>query len=166
MSEIVNGLVIIGVVALIVLTQFKARRIGDERRWWVLPVVLGFVALGKPDLLGEGQTAQAATLLAVELVLSLAMGALFARTTQVWRADDGAVWSKGSRLTLAVWVGGIAVRAGLYGIGAAFGVHQSSAALMLGLSAMLLARAGLLQWRTRTYREVVGYPRPAWKDHM
>ncbi|WP_199550571.1 DUF1453 family protein [Streptomyces sp. N35] len=166
MSEIVNGLLIIGVVALIVLSQFKARRLGDERRWWVLPAVLGFVALSKPDLLGEGQTAQAATLLAVELVLSLAMGALFARTTQVWRAGDGTVWSKGSRLTLAVWVGGIAVRAGLYGIGAAFGVHQSSAALMLGLSAMLLARAGLLQWRTRTYREVVGHPRPAWKDHM
>lgn len=166
MSEIVNGLLIIGVVALIVLSQFKARRLGDERRWWVLPVVLGFVALSKPDLLGEGRTAQAAALLAVELVLSLAMGALFARTTQVWRADDGAVWSKGSRLTLAVWVGGIAVRAGLYGIGAAFGVHQSSAALMVGLSVMLLARAGVLQWRTRTYREVAGYPRPAWKDHM
>ncbi|MBC9718369.1 DUF1453 domain-containing protein [Streptomyces sp. TRM66268-LWL] len=166
MSEIANGLLLIGVVALIVLSQFKARRIADERRWWVLPVVLAFVAAGKPDLLGDGQTAGAAALLAVDLVLSVAMGALFARTTEVWRADDGAAWTKGTRLTLAVWAGGIAARAGLYGIGAAFGVRQSSAALVLGLSAMLLARAGVLQWRTRTYREAVGFPHAAWKDHM
>ncbi|MFI6942584.1 DUF1453 domain-containing protein [Streptomyces sp. NPDC050418] len=166
MSEFLNGLVIIGVVALVVSHQFKARRLTDERRWWALPVVLAIVALGKPDLLDEGHTAAAAALLSVEVVLSLAMGALFARTATVWRADDGAVWTKGTKLTLAVWGGGIAVRAGLYGIGAVFGVHQSGPALMLGLAAMILARAGVLQWRTRTYREVVGSPRPAWKHHL
>ncbi len=174
MSEFIDGLLIIGVVALVVAHQFKARRLTDEHRWWVLPVVLAFVALGKPDLLGEGRTVQAGVLLAVELVLSLAMGALFARTATIWRAADGAVWTKATKLTLAVWAGAIAVRIGLYGIGAAFGVHQSSAALVLGLSAMLLARAGVLQWRTRTYREVAGSPKsawhghlhPAWKDHM
>ncbi len=166
MSEIVDGLLIIGVVALVVLHQFKARQLDEERRWWVLPALLAFVALRKPDLLGDGHTAQAAALLAVELVVSLAMGALFARTTQLWRAEDGALWTKGTKLTLAVWVGGIALRAALYGIGAAFGVHQGGPALMLGLAAMLLARAGVLQWRSRTYREVIGYPQPAWKDRM
>ncbi|SDK32282.1 DUF1453 family protein [Streptomyces indicus] len=166
MSEIVNGLLIVAVVAVLVLHQFKARQLAEERRWWVVPVVLAFVAARKPDLLGDGNTTAAAALLAVELVLSLAAGALFARTTRVWRAEDGAVRTKATKLTLAVWAGGIVVRVALYGISGAFGVHQGSAALMLGLAAMLLARAGVLQWRTRAYREVVGYPRPAWKDHM
>lgn len=48
-----------------------------------------------------------------------------------------------------MWVIGIGLRAALFALGAALGVHQDTSALLLALAATLLLRAGILHWRVQ-----------------
>ncbi|MEU7583106.1 DUF1453 domain-containing protein [Streptomyces sp. NPDC041068] len=148
MSGLTNALVICAVVVLVVVRQFKAQQIGADRRWWLIPAVLVVMAVREPDLIDSRHQAASVTLLAAELVVGLAMGAGWARTSHVWTEPDGTVWSKGTKATAVVWAVGIGLRAGLFGIGALLHVRQGSAALMLALAATLLVRSGLLVLRT------------------
>ncbi|MBJ7003876.1 DUF1453 family protein [Streptomyces griseofuscus] len=150
MVGLANALVIVAVVTLVLVRQFRARPIDTDRRWWLLPLILGVIALREPGILDAHHRVGSAALLAVELLIGLAMGAGWAWTTHVWTEPDGAVWSKGTKASAAVWVAGIALRMGLFAIGAALGLHQHSSALLLGFAASLLVRAGILTWRAST----------------
>lgn len=63
---------------------------------------------------------------------------------------------------------------GLYAAGAAFGIKQGSAALMLALAATLLVRSGVLIWRAQSLQTAPqgagaygdGVPAPSWKDRV
>ncbi|MGB8944006.1 MAG: DUF1453 domain-containing protein [Streptomyces sp.] len=156
MSGLTHGLVICAVVALVIVRQFKAQRITADRRWWVIPAVLVFMAVREPDVLDPHHQTAAGALLAVELLVGLAIGFGWARTTHVWTAPDGAVWGKGTKATAIVWGAGIALRLGLFGIGALLGVRQGSAALMLALAATLLVRSGMLAQRAGLLRPAYG----------
>jgi len=63
---------------------------------------------------------------------------------------DGAVWSRSTKASVAVWINGIGLRVGLRALGAVLGVHQDTSALLLALAATLLLRAGILHWRTKS----------------
>ncbi|MGQ4478132.1 DUF1453 domain-containing protein [Streptomyces sp. SAS_276] len=156
MSGLVNALVIVAVVAVVIVRQFRARQIGTDRRWWLLPVILGVVALREPGLLDAHHHTTSAILLGAELVIGLATGAGWAWTTRVWAESDGSVWSKSTRASGGVWAVGIALRVGLMALGAAAGVHQDSSALMLGLAATLLVRSGVLTWRAQSFTGTAG----------
>lgn len=172
MSGFVDTLVITVVAGLVIARQFRAARIDTDRRWWVLPTVLGIVALREPGMIDAHHHTASALLLVAETAVGLATGAGWAWTTRIWVEADGAVWSRGTRASIAVWGVGIALRAGLFGIGAVLGVRQDSSALLLGLAATLLVRSGVLSWRVRAahpagacrapYRDVVS--RPARKE--
>lgn len=150
MVGLANALVIVAVVALVLVRQFRARPIDTDRRWWLLPLILGVIALREPGVLDAHHRVGSAALLAVELLIGLAMGAGWAWTTRVWTEPDGAVWSKGTRASAAVWIAGIVLRVGVFAVGAALGLHQHSSALLLGFAASLLVRAGILTWRAST----------------
>lgn len=60
---------------------------------------------------------------------------------------------------------GIALRAGRFGVGALLGIHQESAALMLGLAATLLVRSGILIWRVQPLKQVPAQA-AAYGDHL
>ncbi|MPY34195.1 DUF1453 family protein [Streptomyces adustus] len=150
MSGLVNALVIVAAVVWVVVRQFRARQVDADRRWWLLPVILAVVALREPDMLDVHHRTTSVLLLGVELLIGLAVGAGWAWTTRIWAEPDGAVWSKGTKAGVAVWIVGIGLRAGLLGLGLALGVHQGSSALMLGLAATLLVRSGILVLRART----------------
>lgn len=156
MSGLVNALVIVAVVAVVIGRQFRAHRIDTDRRWWVLPAVLAVVALREPCILDAHHHTESAVLLGVELVIGLATGAGWAWTTRLWVEGDGAVWSKSTKASGGVWIVGIALRVGLFALGAAVGVHQDSSALMLGLAATLLVRSGILVWRAQSVTGVAG----------
>ncbi|WP_043677959.1 DUF1453 family protein [Streptomyces xylophagus] len=156
MSGLVNALVIVAVVAVVIGRQFRARRIDTDRRWWVLPAVLAVVALREPGILDAHHHTESAVLLGVELVIGLATGAGWAWTTRLWVEEDGAVWSKSTKASGGVWIVGIALRVGLFALGAAVGVHQDSSALMLGLAATLLVRSGILVWRAQSHIGAAG----------
>ncbi|MER7840289.1 DUF1453 domain-containing protein [Streptomyces sp. NPDC096040] len=150
MSGLVNALLIVAVIVVVIVRQFRARPINTGRRWWLLPVVLAVVALREPGILDAHHRAESALLLGMELLVGLVMGAAWAWTTRVWTEPDGVVWTKSTKASAVVWFVGIAVRVGLVGLGALAGVHQDSSALMLGLAVTLLVRAGILVWRAQS----------------
>ncbi|MGV9757133.1 DUF1453 domain-containing protein [Streptomyces tricolor] len=163
MSGLVNALVIVAVGAMVITRQVRARAIDTDRRWWVLPVVLAVIALREPGVLDPHHRTESAALLAVELLIGLATGAGWAWTTRVWTAPDGVIWTKSTKASAAVWVAGIALRAGVLALGSVLGLHQDSSALLLGLAATLLVRAGILARRARFVSAVSG-PAPAYGD--
>ncbi|MFJ9952000.1 DUF1453 domain-containing protein [Kitasatospora sp. NPDC091207] len=149
MSTLVNVVAVIAVMALVVRRQMRARRLDTDRRFWVLPLVLGALALRDPRLIDHEHTAQSAALLGCGLVAVLAMGSVWGWTVRLWRAGDGGLWAKGTRATVAAWAGMIVIRLGLYGVGAALHVHQAGSALLLGLAVLLLVRSLVVNWRAR-----------------
>jgi hypothetical protein len=155
MAGLVDALVIVVVAVLVFARQFRATPIDGERRWWLLPAILAVVALREPGILDDRHHTASALLLGAELLVGLATGAGWAWTTRIWAEPDGTVWSKSRTASVAVWFVGIGLRAGLFALGAAVGVHQDSSAVLLGLAGTLLVRAGILAWRGRLLRPAV-----------
>jgi hypothetical protein len=174
MSGLVNALVIAVVVAVVIVRQFRTQQIGTGRRWWLVPVILGVVALREPGIVDVHHHSESIALLGAELLIGLATGAGWAWTTRIWVEPDGAVWSKSTKASVTVWGVGIALRVGLFALGAALGVRQDSSALLLALAVTLLVRSGVLLWRAqsmgpasahgRAYGD--GMARPAWKERV
>lgn len=142
---------IFAVVVLVIVRQFRAQRISADRRWWILPAVLGFIALREPGVIDPHHQTEAIFLLGAELLIGLATGAGWAWTTRIWTAPDGSVWGKGTRASVVVWGVGIGLRVGLFGIGVLLGVQQDATAMvLLALAATLLVRSGILAWRSQS----------------
>jgi hypothetical protein len=174
MSGLVDALLIVAVIALVFVRQFRARRIDTDKRWWVLPAILAVVGLREPGMVDAHHHTTSIVLLGAELLTGLAIGAGWAWTTRIWVEPDGAVWSKSTKASGAVWILGIALRAGLFALGAVLGVHQDSSALLLALAATLLIRSGILVWRAQSLHPAAqpgtayGHPmsRAAWKERV
>jgi hypothetical protein len=174
MSGLVDAFLIVAVVALVIARQFRAQRIDTGARGWLLPGILAVMALREPGLVDAHHPTTSIALLTVELLIGVATGAAWAWTTRIWAEPDGAVWSRSTKASGAVWIVGIALRAGLYGLGVALGVHQDSSALLLALAATLLVRSGILAWRAQSPLRASaqgpaygdGMPRPAWKERV
>jgi len=175
MSGLVNVLAIFAVVVLVIVRQFRAQRISADRRWWILPAVLGFIALREPGVIDAHHQAEAILLLGAELLIGLATGAGWAWTTRMWTAQDGSVWGKGTRASVLVWGVGIGLRVGLFGVGALLGVHQDATAMVLmALAATLLVRSGILVWRSQSLHPASGQrssygggvPQAPWKERV
>ncbi|MFJ4204279.1 DUF1453 domain-containing protein [Streptomyces sviceus] len=165
MSGLVDALLIVLAVVVVIARQFRASRIDTGRRWWLLPVVLAVVALREPGLVDAQHRTASIALLAVELLTGLAIGAGWAWTSRIWTEPDGAVWSRSTKASGAVWAVGIGLRVGLFALGAALGVHQASSALLLALAATLLVRSGTLDWRMR-FLSPAAAPAPAYGQPM
>ncbi|MCX4746470.1 DUF1453 family protein [Kitasatospora sp. NBC_01287] len=149
MTGIANILVILAVVVLVLGRQLRARKIDTERRFWLLPLILCALGLSDKQLIDPAHKAEAIALLAGSLLVVLAMGSVWGWTVRVWRASDGSVWTKGTKATLAAWVGMVAIRIGIFALGSSLHVHQSSKALYLTFGVMLLVRGAVVNWRAR-----------------
>jgi hypothetical protein len=156
MSSLLTVLAIAVAVVLVLVRQTRPQRItgggsGYGLKWLALPVVLVILAPQQPGgLLDAHHRGMSVALLGVELVVGLLMGVGWAWTSRIWTEQDGSAWARGTKATAAVWVGGIAVRLGLMGIGSLMGVHQGTGALLLALAASVVVRGGLLQLRARS----------------
>ncbi|MCX5268616.1 CcdC protein domain-containing protein [Streptomyces sp. NBC_00199] len=166
MSGLLNATAIAAVIVLVIVRQFRAGRVEADRRWWLLPGILAVTALREPDLFDAHHPTTSALVLGVELIVGLALGAAWARTTHVWAEADGSVWSRSTKASAAVWFAGIALRLGLFGLGALMGVHQHSSALILGLAATLLVRSGLLIRRAQSLQKPAPAQVTAYGDHV
>lgn len=149
MTTLANLLVIAAVLVLVVRRQMRVQRLDSERRFWILPLILGALALRDPQIIDHQHAALSGGLLAAGLVAVLGMGSVWGWTVRLWRAADGSVMVKGTKATVAAWIGMIAIRLGLYGIGGALHVHQSGSSLMLGMAVLLLVRSLVVNWRAR-----------------
>lgn len=160
MSGLVDALLIVVAVVVVIARQSRATRIDTGRRWWLLPAVLAVVALREPGLVDAHHRTASVTLLIVGLFTGLAIGAGWAWTSRIWTEPDGEVWSRSTKASGAVWAVGIALRVGLFALGAAIGVHQDTSALLLALAATLLVRSGILVRRAHSLRHATA-PAPA-----
>jgi hypothetical protein len=100
MSELFDVLVVGAVVAFVVVRQFSAQRVGDRRRWWVLPVILSVVALRSDGALDPRHETLSAAVLGAGFVVGLVTGAGWGWTTRLWQEADASFWSRGTRATL------------------------------------------------------------------
>ncbi|MET7369731.1 DUF1453 domain-containing protein [Streptomyces sp. NPDC005566] len=174
MSALFHVLVIAAVIALVVVRQFTAQRIGDDKRWWVLPAILLIISARNDGALDPQNEALSALILGAGLVVGLVTGAGWGWTAGLWSEPDGSVWSRGTKATVMVWAGGLTIRAALAGAGVLWGIHQGAAALTMSLAAMLLARSGVLSLRAQSLRTQHGGSadgmslrptRAGWKGH-
>ncbi|OAR23345.1 DUF1453 domain-containing protein [Streptomyces sp. ERV7] len=171
MSALVNVLVAVAVIALIISRQVRPQRLADAKRWWLVPAVLVCLGIREKGLVAPDHHLASVLLLGTEIVTGLLMGAAWGWTSKVWTEPDGSVWTKGTRATAAVWAVGIAVRAGLAGLGALAGIRMGTGALLLGLAASLLVRGGILVWRAQSLTASYGVAadgsaRPLWKERV
>ncbi|MCG7523809.1 DUF1453 domain-containing protein [Streptomyces sp. OfavH-34-F] len=172
MSGLDNALVIIAVIALVVVRHLSAERVSGDRRWWAPPAVLLFMALREPELVDPDHEIASVALLCAELLVGLATGAGWAWTMRLWRAEDGSVWSRGTKATVLVWIAGLGLRAALYGTAVLLDVDQGTPTLMAALAATLLVRTGLLARRAAAIPAPCREPavgvalRPEWKDRL
>ncbi|UWE11760.1 DUF1453 domain-containing protein [Actinacidiphila bryophytorum] len=158
MSGLVNALVILAVVGLVIARQLRPRPVAAGGRWWLIPAVLAVLAIRDGGLVDSAHQGLSVALLGGELLIAAGMGVVWALTTRMWTAQDGGVWAQGTKATVTVWVLGIALRVGLYGAGAAAGVHQETGSVLLAVAVTLLIRAGVLLYRAQgllsSYRSV------------
>lgn len=167
MSGIPEVLTIVVVAVLVLVRQFRTARLATDRKWWLLPAILGFSALHDGSLTDAHHVTGSVVLLVVELLVSLVIGVGWAFTTRIWSDEQGDVWTKGTAATAGTWLGGIAARAAVVGVGLALGIHLGSSALILGFALSLLVRSGVLMWRAGLLRPAYVGPlaQPAWEDH-
>jgi hypothetical protein len=99
----------VGSTALVVAAQFRTRRVRALAYvWMVLLVARGCVPPGP-----SRPTAVSIALLLVSLLVSAAFGVLRGRTMPMWRAGDAAVYRRGDRTTLLLWLATIATKIGM-----------------------------------------------------
>jgi hypothetical protein len=157
-SGLVNALVILAAVGLVIARQLRPRQVAAGGRWWLIPAALVVLAIRDGGLVDPAHRDLSIALLSAELLVGAGMGVVWALTTRMWTAPDGSAWAQGTRATIAVWVLGIALRVGLYAVGAAAGVHQETGSVLLAVAITLLIRAGVLLRRAQglesSYRTV------------
>ncbi|MFI6346205.1 DUF1453 domain-containing protein [Streptomyces sp. NPDC050560] len=148
MSGLTTVLIALAVIALVVVRLTRAQQVSGQGRWWVVPVVLIFVGAREPGVYDPHHAAGSVALLAAGLVVSVLVGLGWGYTSRLWRADDGTVWARGSAAAIGIWAVGVALRGGLMGLGALFGIHEGSGALLLALAPSLLLRSMVLIHRS------------------
>ncbi|WP_328378913.1 DUF1453 family protein [Streptomyces sp. NBC_00440] len=160
-STLSDVAVAVAVIALVLVRQFRPQQVNHDRRWWLLPAILVFVALRQHGLLDAHHPALSVLVIGGELLAGLLMGAGWAWTTKVWSEPDGSVWTRGTKATAAVWIVGMIVRFGVAGLGALAGVSLGTGAMLLALASSLLVRAGVLAWRAGRIHPSYGVPAAA-----
>jgi hypothetical protein len=133
-----------GLLALAAIAYVLVRRLAGEplegRRLVVLPLVLTIVGISQLTRLHA--TPLDVTVLVVEGVLAVVLGALRGLTVQVY-ARGGHLWYRYRPLTVVVWVGSLLLRVGQTAAGHAVGADSNvlGAALLGVLGLSLLAEA-------------------------
>lgn len=127
-------LLIVGVTAVVVWSQFSRRPVRSLTYVWVaLLIVRGCVPPGPSRMTSAG-----IAFLVAGLIVSVVAGVLRGRTMPLWREADGRLYRKGGRETLLLWLATIVVKVGLGAVAeAAFGEPFNGNALWLGLGVTL-----------------------------
>jgi hypothetical protein len=132
MTSAVQIVVIAAVVILVIARRFAGSPVGS--RTLVLPLIL--TAFGVSQLVENHLSWSAIGLLVAEGVVALAAGAGRAMTVKLYE-KDGHLWQRYTPLTVAVWLGLIAVRLSVLVVGAHIGMDVpagGSIMAVLGLS--------------------------------
>ncbi len=150
LSGVTDVIVAVAVVALVLVRQVRPRQVAEGGRWLIIPAVLVVLGLQHGGVLDPHDRTTSAALLAAGILIGAGTGVVWAFTARIWRDESGIAWTRGTKATMAAWVGGILLRIGLVELGSVMGVHEGQGAIMLTLAATLLVRKGVLVWRVGT----------------
>ncbi|MEU5594981.1 hypothetical protein [Streptomyces sp. NPDC020298] len=145
-----NLLLIVGITAVVMVSQFSARPVRPLAYLWVaLLLARGCVPPGP-----SRTTAAGVAFLVAGLVVSVAAGVLRGRTMPMWRDASGRLYRKGGRVTLVLWLATVVVKLGLGAIAeVAFGEPFNDDALWLGLGVTLGAQQLVMTYYGRRLTE-------------
>jgi hypothetical protein len=146
-ESVLTPLIALAVIGLLVWRQLRWRSF-DPARALRLPIVLGGVGLLQlANLHGAVVTTVDASLLAIELLLSVGIGAAMGRLAAFRSAPDGsgALQTRSGWLGASLWAVLIAVRIGFDVVGASLGAHLlTQTGVILVLLAASRATAALV----------------------
>ena len=143
---------IVALVALVCYAVYRQTRqqevVGSTR--FTLAIVYGVVGLVVggfyfPDTAGE------ATLLVASIALSAVVGVLRGRLTRVWAGADGQVYSKGTPLTIGLFLGMVVVKFAMGTVAYFTGItdHGGFGEILLMIAVMVAVQAQLIWRRAR-----------------
>jgi hypothetical protein len=122
-ESILTPLIALAVIAVMMYRQLRWRAF-DPARALRLPIVLGAIGIiNLAGLKGVTVTALDGTLFAVELLLSVGIGAAMGRLSVFRAGPDGALQTRTGWIGAALWAVLIAVRIGFDAVGASLGAH-------------------------------------------
>jgi hypothetical protein len=108
-GDVFNVVLVVALLAWVLYRQTVARPVGI-RSLWVLPGILIIIGVSGLSHVDNGHlSATAWRYLTVDLVTSVALGALRGGFVQVFERN-GVMWRQGNKITIALWVVAIAVR--------------------------------------------------------
>lgn len=151
--------VVIVVMAVIVVGRFLVRELRERKfvtnRIYVLPAIVGAVALALIGLAASRQP-DAVAALALACLVSLAAGGAFgfavAHFTSVRvTSEPGIIYARGSYITAGLWVAALMLRLGARYVfaGAAGGMHAATLSLSLNAALLVLLASALFFVRYR-----------------
>jgi hypothetical protein len=146
-SGILNAVLVLALVAWVLYRQTIARPV-SARSLVILPGVLVVIGLAAISNVDHGSlSSTAVTYLALDLVSSVALGALRGCFVKVFERD-GVMWRQGGPITIALWVVAIGVRIVIAILASNAGVgNVSDAALEVAFGVSLLAQNGVVALR-------------------
>ena len=146
-TAILNAVLVLALVGFVLYRQTVARPV-VARRLVILPGILVIIGIAAISHVDNGVlNATAALYLGIDLLASLALGALRGCFVRVYQRD-GVMWRQGGAVTLALWLVSIAVRAVITILATNAGVgNVSNAGLELALGLTLLAQNGVVALR-------------------
>ena len=146
-SAVLNALLVLALVGWVLYRQTVARPV-VARTLVILPGILAVIGVAAVSHVDNGNLGATAILyLAVDLVASIALGALRGCFVRVF-VREGVMWRQGGAVTLALWVVSIGIRIVGAVLAANAGVgNVSSASLELALGVTRLAQNGVVALR-------------------
>ncbi len=146
-SAALNVVLVLALVVFILYRQTIARPL-TARGIWLLPAILIIVALAAISNVDHGVlTDTAAVFIAIDVVSSLALGALRGCFIRVFERD-GVMWRQGNVLTITLWIVAIGIRIVIGFFASKAGVGSVSVAgLELALAASLLGQNAVVALR-------------------
>ena len=141
--NVVVGLLVLG---WILTRQMSPRRVADSPKGALIVTVIGLVSAAQ-----FVDHHHLSVLALATMVVSALLGAAFAVargfTVRIWRDEQGTAWSRGTAMTLVLWIVGLAAHVGLDMVA---GHGAGSATIVLYIGTMLLAQLVVVQWRVRS----------------
>jgi hypothetical protein len=157
---IVDGLIALVVLVWVVRRQMSERRVG-ARRVFTVPLIMAVIGIAslvndKPHA-DKLLSATGLGLLAVGLVIGVGMGVARALSQRLyWR--DGVAYARGTGLTMALWLGTVALRIGMAALGAVLHAPEGTGEILIFLALTLAVQNVVLMRRAGIPLAAVGAP--------
>jgi len=148
MDQIQTGLLVVALVGFVLYRQLQTRQISADKAY-ILPAVMVVLGVAQGGIYDKGHPTVSVALLIAGVVSAVGLGGVRAGTMKIWRDERGAMWRRGTPLTLGAWGLSVAVRVGLVAIGYWAGLKSETGGLLLFLGLTLLAQNAVVAWRAQ-----------------